>query len=116
MQIPFKKVSQTGLDFETRIDDVAFSGKLYKKDKYLVECEGNISGSIEHACDICAKDMSLQIDEKVVLFFHDGVCEDQPDSLDVIEFFTGKIDLDEVLESEIASIKSGYFHCSTCKA
>ena len=32
----------------------------------------------------------------------------------VIEFFDGKIDFDEVIQSEVESFKSGYFYCDEC--
>ena len=36
-------------------------------------------------------------------------------NLDIMEFFNGQIDLDEILQSELEAYKSDYLYCMACK-
>lgn len=114
MRISFSKITANGSSFETSLDKLEMRGELKKVSKNLVSCKAQLQGETEHQCDRCAESMLLNINEKLELFFHDGVYDGQDENLDIIEFFDEEIDFVEVINSEVASIKSGYFYCATC--
>lgn len=117
MKIAFLKITPTPTPFEIERDGVKFIGTLSRKNYALVKCEAKIQGEIEHSCDRCAADIKLDIDEQISLLLSDGEYRGNDGELaDVIEFFNGFIDLDEVLLSEIESYKSDYFYCDECKS
>ena len=115
MEIVFKKVPVNGVDFETSIGDVKFCGNAKKESKNLVECIGKIKGTLTHQCDRCGNDFTLPVNEEVKIFASDGLYESDDELLDIIEFFDSSVNFDTILESELGTIKSDYYYCSTCK-
>ncbi|WP_024954859.1 YceD family protein [Sulfurospirillum arcachonense] len=115
MQIVFKKVPTSGVDFETSIKDIKFYGTANKESKNLVQCIGKIEGTLDYQCDRCGNDFPLHVKEDVKLFASDGVYKSDDDLLDVIEFFDESINFDTMLESELGTLQSDYYYCSTCK-
>ncbi len=114
MKIVFKKIPQSGVDFETSSDEIKFYGKLEKKSKNLVQCIGRLEGTLVCQCDRCGDDMSLNVNEKVDLLASDGLYESGDNLLEVMEFFEESIDLNTILLSEVEILKSDYHYCSTC--
>lgn len=115
MQISFKKVNKEGIDFSLHVKELNFFGKLFAEQNSLVLCKGKIKGNISHICDICGSDMVLEIDQDVDIFISDGIYKSNKENeFDVVEFYGGIIDLDEVLNSEIEAIKSDYYYCKEC--
>lgn len=56
------------------------------------------------------------INQDVDLLLSDGIYKDADNEFsDVIEFFDGEMDLDEVFVSEVEAYKSDYFYCENCK-
>lgn len=115
MEIVFKKVPVSGVDFETSINDIRFYGTAKKESKNLVQCTGILEGSLVLQCDRCGNEFTYNVNEKVNLYASDGLYESEDDLLDVIEFFEGSVNFDTILQSEVGSIKSDYHYCSTCK-
>lgn len=110
MKIAFLKVTSSPTLFEVSQSGVSLAGELKRKSHSLVALNGKIFGEIEHNCDRCGEDISLKIDEDLSLILSDGEYKASENELnDVIEFFDGFIDLDEVLLSEIEAYKSDYF-------
>lgn len=98
---------------ETSYNGVKLEGSLERVSDKVINLKGKIYGKIPHICDRCGKDIILNLDEKVSIILSNGVYNFQ--TIDnVIEFFDGKIDFDEVLQSEIEAFKSGYFYCDEC--
>lgn len=115
-KIAFVKISNDPMEFEITKDDLKFIGTLSKKSDDLVLCVAKIVGFMEHVCDRCGKEMALKIDESLTLLLSDGLYKDKEHKVeDVVEFFDGFINLDELLISEIESYKSGYIYCDSCK-
>ena len=114
MKIVFKKIPQSGVDFETSFENIKFYGKLEKKSKSLVQCVGKLEGTLTSQCDRCGEDISLHLDEKIDLFASDGLYESGDELLEVMEFFEESVDLDTILQSEVETLKSDYHYCSTC--
>ncbi|QKF64092.1 hypothetical protein [Campylobacter corcagiensis] len=112
LSIPFDRVKGDVFPFEITKDSLKFSGNLSRKSLNLVKCKGQISGVLPHICDRCGDDMEILVNESVDLLLSDGACKTE--NLDVMEFF-GSIIIDEILHSEVESLKAGYFYCKNCE-
>ncbi|MGH1600271.1 hypothetical protein [Campylobacter majalis] len=116
MKIPFTKISTNTLDFDIEKDGLKFHGILKRKTNTLVLCNAKILGTTTHICDRCGIDIRLTLSENVDLMLSDGVYKDCENELgDVVEFFDGCIDLNEILISEVEAYNSDYFYCDSCK-
>ncbi|WP_304339697.1 hypothetical protein [Campylobacter ureolyticus] len=98
---------------ETSYNGVNLKGSLEKVSDKVINLNAHIFGEIPYICNRCGKDITLSLDENVDIILSNGVYNLQ--TLDnVIEFFDGKIDFDEVIQSEVESFKSDYFYCDEC--
>ncbi len=114
MKIEFKKIPKSGIDFEISDDRCKLSGKCMKIRNNLVKCTGNVSGSFIHICDRCGEDFVAKLNRNIEVYASSGIYEDER-FLDVMEFFDGYVDFDEMLQNEIESYKSEYLYCDECK-
>lgn len=114
LKIAFAKI-KAPTHFEFTLSGIRFCGEMSKVSLNLVRCEAKISGKLPHYCDRCGKDIILNLDERISLGFSDGLFKDGDELSNVIEFFDGEIDLEEVLKSELEAYKSDYFYCDECK-
>ena len=117
MQIEFKKIPTTGVHFEVSLGDIVVVGNATKIDKTMVRIDGTMSGAVSHACDRCATEFTLNVDEKVEVFASDGLYVDQDgeDLLNIVEFFDGSINFDTILQSELEALRSDYHYCGGCE-
>jgi len=116
MQIEFKKVPFSKKDFQISYNLVNFEGTFCKIPQELVKVEANISGKLDIICSRCGKDIDLAIDEPIELLICDGIYSPKEDDidLDVVEVLSGSIDFNEILNSELESIRSDYHICDEC--
>ena len=94
------------------IDGLTLKGNSEKnKDEYIIT--GKLVGDIEVECIKCLKPFTKHIEEdikfKVVKPPYNGFDEEY----DIIE--QEKLDIDEILKSEIESIKNDFNICDSCK-
>lgn len=116
MKIAFAKIANNEIPFELKKEYLKFSGNLKRTSHSLIDCKASINGSLEHTCDRCGDDIALNLDENLKLIISDGIYKGSEENLDdVVEFFDGFVDLDEVFISEIEAFKSDYFYCEKCK-
>jgi hypothetical protein len=116
MKVMLRKVTKTPLDFEVKSNEITFKGYLEYHGGKLILLKAKLSGSLEKACDLCAQDFKLNLDEDIEFFISDGLYEDDGTlEFDVVESFNGFADIDELLHSEIELIKSDYHSCDDCK-
>lgn len=116
MKIAFAKIANNQIPFEIKKEDLKFSGNLKRVSSNLIDCTAGIEGSLAHNCDRCGEDIKLNLDENLKLIISDGIYKGSDENLDdVVEFFDGFVDLDEVFISEIEAYKSDYFYCEKCK-
>ncbi|MDR1614208.1 MAG: hypothetical protein LBS26_01425 [Campylobacteraceae bacterium] len=115
MEIAFRKIAKEALDFELVKERVKFFGKVFRKSSDLVLLKADLIGEISHVCDRCGEDLKLEINEPLEILLSNGVYNGEIDEIDVVEFYDGYIYFDEILQSEIESIKSGYHYCNKCK-
>ena len=114
MSVPFRKITQAPQDFELTKDELVFKGTLVWTGKTFIDMNFSLSGKLEVACDSCAEDFKIDVKEPIHLLLTNGVYDGDEVELDVVEIRNHEIDLDEILDSEIELIKSGYFYCDQC--
>ena len=116
MKIAFAKIANNLIPFEIQKENLNFSGNLKRVNSNIVECKLAIKGDLIHSCDRCGEDITLDLNENLDLLISDGIYKDSEENLEnVIEFFDGHIDLEEIFISEIEAFKSDYFYCEKCK-
>lgn len=117
MTIEFKKITTTGIHFESTLGNVTFLGEAVKNTRTLVKCSGTMQGSVTHLCDRCGEEFELSMNEKVEVFASEGLYNDieGEELLNVIEFFDDSIDINSILQSEIEAFKSDYHYCGQCE-
>ncbi len=113
MKIVFDKIGSTKKPFELMVSDVALEGTLVKSGYHRVRLEGQLEGSIELSCDRCGEAYQYNMKSPLQLTLSDEVIETE-DDLDIIEFIDGIIDLDFIVQSEIASVENSYHYCQKC--
>ncbi|MCK9161718.1 MAG: hypothetical protein GX118_07025 [Arcobacter butzleri] len=116
MKIEFKKVPFDSKNFQINdINLVKIEGTFCKITQELVKITTNISGSLDTLCSRCGKDMLVDLDENIEFLVSDGIYKgDNLEELDVIESFDNSVDFDEILKSELESIRSDYHICDEC--
>jgi hypothetical protein len=115
LEIAFKKIAKESVDFELLGENIKLSGKVLRKTADLVLLKADLVGQISHICDRCGDELDLEINEPLEIFLSDGIYKGEIDDIDVMEFYDGVIDFNEILQSEVESIKSDYHYCSKCK-
>ena len=116
MKVVLRKVTKTPLDFEVKSNEITFKGYLEYHSGKLILLKATLSGSLEKACDTCAEEFKMSVNEEVEFFISDGIYEDENSiELDVVESFNGIADIEEILNSEVELIKSDYYSCENCK-
>jgi uncharacterized metal-binding protein YceD (DUF177 family) len=114
MKIVFDKIGQTPKPFDLTVDSVNFKGTLVKSVYHRVRLEGSLDGVIDLTCDRCGDEYQENISSPLSLTLSDEIIETE-DDLDIIEFLDGVIDLDFIVQSEIASIQNSYHNCKNCE-
>jgi len=116
MKIEFRKVPLQESSFDLKLDSVNFLGTFSKISSKLVKIDGKIDGILEVDCCKCGKTLDIKLTEVVKLHLSDGIYQDESEDDEiVIEIDDHIIDFDDILKSEIESIKSEYYVCDECK-
>ena len=115
MKVDFKKVGRVPKNVEIEREGVVLTGSLSQGEDNLTNFKGKLSNNLKVECSRCGEEFEIALDEEVILKFSDGVYRGFDEEADIIEFYDGKIDIDEVLRSEIESIKLDYHLCNRCK-
>jgi len=113
MKIVFDKIGSTKKPFELSVLNVSLEGTLVKSGYHRVRLEGELDGSVELSCDRCGDAYEYDMKSPLHLTLSDEVIETE-DDLDIIEFINGVIDLEFIVQSEIASIENSFHCCKTC--
>lgn len=114
MKIDFKKIPQEKKEFSTFLNSVKIEGTFCRISSSLVKIEANLIGNIELDCSRCGALETLDINEELKLLLSDGVFKGNEGEFLVIEIENSLIDFDEIIQSEVNSIKSDYLLCKDC--
>lgn len=117
MKIEFRKIPLHVSDFELFYNSVKFSGTFSKISPKLANVEGNLEGLCEVDCCKCGQPFNVNLDEEVNFLVSDGVYskENDDEELIVVEASNHTLDFDELLHSEIESLRSEYYVCDSCQ-
>ena len=114
MKIEFRKVPQTTKELVVDYNSVKIEGTFCRISSSLVKIEANLIGNIEIDCSRCGALDTLVVNEELKLLLSDGVFKGDEDEFLVIEIENSLIDFDEIIQSEVNSIKSDYLLCKDC--
>lgn len=115
MQIEFKKVPFSEKNFQISYNLVNFEGTFCKMSQELVKINAKLTGKLETICSRCGNSVDLTLNETVELLVNDGVYTSEDDTeIDVVEIYDGVLDFNDILNSELESIKSDYHICNEC--
>ena len=114
MKIVFDKVGQTKKPFSLSVSNISLEGTLAKSGYHRLKLEGNLDGSLDLNCDRCGGVYQYDMNSPLSLTLSDEVVETE-DDLDIIEFIDGVIDLEFIVQSEIASVQNSYHYCKKCE-
>lgn len=114
MKIEFKKVPQTAKEFIALFNSVKIEGIFCKISPSLVKVEAVLKGNTEIDCCRCGASEIVEVNEELKLLLSDGIYNGDEEEFLIIEVENSLIDFDEIIESELNSIKSDYYICKDC--
>ena len=114
MKIEFKKVPQTTKELVIDYNSVKIEGTFCKISQSLVKVDAVLKGSTDIDCCRCGITEIIEVDEELHLLLSDGIYKKDESEYLVIEVENSLIDFDEIIESELNSIKSDYHMCNNC--
>ena len=114
MKIEFRKVPQTTKELEIEYNSVKIEGTFCKISQSLVKVDAVLLGNTDIDCCRCGISEIIEVDEELHLLLSDGVYNKDESEYLVIEVENNLIDFDEIIESELNSIKSDYHICNDC--
>jgi len=114
MKIEFRKVPQTPKELEVEYNSVKIEGTFCKISQSLVKVDAVLLGNTDIDCCRCGITEVIEVDEELHLLLSDGVYNKDESEYLVIEVENNLIDFDEIIESELNSIKSDYHICKDC--
>ncbi|MBP9616024.1 MAG: hypothetical protein KBD88_03270 [Aliarcobacter sp.] len=114
MKIEFRKAPQTPKELEIEYNSVKIEGTFCKISQSLVKVDAVLLGNTDIDCCRCGISEIIEVDEELHLLLSDGVYNKDESEYLVIEVENNLIDFDEIIESELNSIKSDYHICKDC--
>ena len=114
MKIEFRKAPQTPKELEIEYNSVKIEGTFCRISQSLVKIDAVLKGSTDIGCCRCGITEQIEVDEELHLLLSDGVYNKDESEYLVIEVENNLIDFDEIIESELNSIKSDYHICKDC--
>ncbi|QKF65982.1 hypothetical protein AVENP_0408 [Arcobacter venerupis] len=114
MKIEFRKVPQIEKELEYISNSVKIEGTFCRISQSLVKIDAVLKGSTEIDCCRCGKTEEIEVDEELHILLSDGIYKNDESEFLVIEVENNLIDFDEIIQSELNSIKSDYHMCDDC--
>ena len=116
MKIALRKIPFNPNNFTTELDGITLKGTFFRETPNIAKIEAVLDGEVEVECVKCLKNFTRKIDEKLKLIITDRVYNGFDEEFDVIEIDSNIVDFDEIISSEIESIKLEYDNiCEECK-
>ena len=116
MKITLRKVGKSPFNFEKTVNNITIKGYLQYDSNQLIVLDATLKGTIQTQCAVCGDDFEYEVDEKLHFFVSDGIYKDEENHLiDVVEADNGELDIEELIHSEVESIKSDYLCCEFCE-
>ena len=116
MKVEFRKIPLLDTEFEISSNSVKFLGTFSKVSSKLAKINSNLSGIYDVDCCKCGIIFDVSVDLDIKFLLSDGVYSSSEDGESVIiEVENHILDFNEILHSELESLKSEYHICDTCK-
>ena len=117
MKIEFRKIPLQESEFEISSNSVKFLGTFSKISSKLAKINSKIIGNCDADCYKCGISFPISIDLDTDFLLSDGIYSSDVDEEEfvIIEVEDHVLDFDEVLHSELESLKSEYHICDSCK-
>jgi len=114
MKIEFKKLPFTEKEFVNEFNSVKLEGTFCKISSTLAKVQVTLAGNTAVECCRCGKDYAILVDEDLEFLLSDGVYKNIDSDELVFEVENNTVDFDQIIESELSSIKSDYHICNDC--
>jgi hypothetical protein len=114
MKIEFKKLPFTAKEFACEYDSVKLEGSFCKISPSLAKVDSTLAGTTSVECCRCGLEYTINIEENFMFLLSDGVYKNQEEEDLVLEVENHIVDFDEIIYSELSSIKSDYHVCADC--
>ncbi|CAE10993.1 conserved hypothetical protein [Wolinella succinogenes] len=110
MRIDFKKITREPKKFSLSAFGCDMEGSIQKIEVNLFQVDAKLRGEIELICDRSGEEYTQKLDEELNLKVSDGLYTpgSEEEDFDVMEFFGGQLDMEELLASELESIRLSY--------
>lgn len=117
MKIEFRKIPLQETEFELSSNSVKFLGTFSKISSKLAKINSNLSGNYDVDCCKCGITFDVPVDSDIEFLLSDGIysSESNDEELVIIEVEDHFLDINEVLHSELESLRSEYHVCDNCK-
>lgn len=117
MKIEFRKIPLEESEFEISSNSVKFLGTFSKISSKLAKINSELIGNCEVDCCKCGKTFSIPVQNEVKFLVSDGIysSDKNDEEFVIIEVDEHMLNFDDILHSEIESLKSEYHVCDTCK-
>lgn len=115
MKIEFRKIPLQECEFEIDSNSVKFLGTFSKISSKLAKINSKISGTLEVNCCKCGVTFNIPVDLEIKFLLSDGIYSSQDEEYVIIEVEEHMLDFNEILHSELESLKFEYHVCDTCK-
>ena len=117
MKIEFRKIPLQETEFEISSNSVKFLGTFSKISSKLAKINSNLSGNYDVDCCKCGITFDVPVDSDIEFLLSDGIysSESNDEELVIIEVEDHFLDINEVLHSELESLRSEYHVCDNCK-
>ena len=116
MKIEFSKLPRNKNNFEINSDSVKFLGNFCRISGTIARIDSKIIGYYDVVCCKCGNSITKNIDENIIYTLSDIALssKDERENEIIIEVNNHIVDFDEILNSELESIKSDYYICDNC--
>ena len=117
MKIEFRKIPLQETEFEISSNSVKFLGTFSKISSKLAKINSKLSGNCDVDCCKCGITFDVPVDSDIEFLLSDGIysSETNDEELVIIEVEDHFLDFNEVLHSELESLRSEYHVCDNCK-
>ena len=117
MKIEFRKIPLQDTEFEITSNSVKFLGTFSKISSKLAKINSKLSGNCDVDCCKCGITFDVPVDSDIEFLLSDGIysSETNDEELVIIEVEDHFLDFNEVLHSELESLRSEYHVCDNCK-
>lgn len=117
MKIEFRKIPLDESEFEISSNSVKFLGTFSKISSKLARINSELVGRCNVDCCKCGTAFSVPVNSEVKFLVSDGIYSSEQDEEEfvIIEVEEHLLDFNDILHSELESLKSEYHICDTCK-